>query len=251
MSGYTGRVAANLLPRSMAQTLPAAIKEWHVTGEAADHGHPAEVCQLCEQEGLRYEFGIANQGTGYRMMVGSRCILKFRIAMADGSRSSARNLAQLVKAASIKACLGALIAVCQAERSDVLDGALRYFRQHECLTPRAAWVVLWRLRQLGIKHDARQFRIALRRKSQLRELAAMPRERVGLLWPALTKAQRDRVETHWRFYGMQGLLPPIVPPAVPPRPVMIGEGARFTYEQWKGAGWTDVQLVAHGYMRWA
>jgi hypothetical protein len=238
MNEYTSRVAPNILPLSRAKTLPAAFREWHVTGELIDHEAAEEQCGLCEQEGLRYHFGIRNDLTDGHLWVGSRCILQFEIPMYDagrllGPKEVKRELAQLVKRKRFEWCLKALRSVAATEQNDILRGALDYFEQHSNLSPKLAWVVFWKLRQHGIGHDPRWFKVALRRMKHRDDLRAMPADRVHELWPALSASQR-------RLAQELGHSPPHE---------MIGEGKKFTYAQWRAAGWTDEQLRAKKLMR--
>jgi|HubBroStandDraft_1064217.scaffolds.fasta_scaffold104613_2 hypothetical protein len=239
MSDYTKRVAANILPRSVAQTLPGAFREWQVTGEVIDHEADEVKCELCEHEGLRYHFKIENSLTGNELWVGSKCILQFQIAMyRDGRALSAaevkRELAALLKRKRTEFVLKALRSVAATENHDILRGALDYFEEHGNLSPKLAWVVFWKLRQHSIPRDPRWFKVALRRIKHREDLRAMPDDRVHELWPALSKAQRQLAQDLGHS---------------PPPPEMIGEGKRFTYAQWRAAGWTDEQLIAQRMMR--
>ena len=74
MSTYPQRVADNILPLSQAGTLPEAFKEWHFDGETEDHEQAIEVCELCNQEQLRYHFKIVNRHTNKDLWKGSKCI---------------------------------------------------------------------------------------------------------------------------------------------------------------------------------
>lgn len=90
MDSFPRRVAENILPLSVAGTLPAAFREWHFTGQTVDHEIPEETCRLCDKERLRYHFEIRNDQTGYRLDVGSECILKFQVAISTGAANSDR-----------------------------------------------------------------------------------------------------------------------------------------------------------------
>lgn len=53
MSTHPQRVADNILPLSLAGTLPEAFKEWYFTENIEDHEIAEEDCELCDQEQLR------------------------------------------------------------------------------------------------------------------------------------------------------------------------------------------------------
>jgi hypothetical protein len=86
MSTYPQRVRENILPLSVAETLPEAFEEWSFADETIDHEEPVETCQLCNQEELRYHFKIRNALTAHTLWVGSKCILKFGVSVFEGGR---------------------------------------------------------------------------------------------------------------------------------------------------------------------
>ena len=59
MQSYPQRVRDNILPLSVGSTLPEAFEEWLFTDEVIDHDHKDEICELCEQDGLRYHFPVS------------------------------------------------------------------------------------------------------------------------------------------------------------------------------------------------
>jgi hypothetical protein len=242
MSAYLQRVARNILPRSVAQTLPEAFEEWHFTGNMTDHEDTDHNCELCDQDGLRYHFEIENSKTQCGLMIGSSCILKFGIAVFDddGLRLTAtearKHLDRLIQDMRHAACLKALAAVAAHESNDILKGALAYLEREGSLTPKLAWVVLWKLKQWGIDHSPEYFKIALRTDRCRRDLKLMEPDRVHALWPALSPSQR-KLAVSWGH-------------TAPIRKVMVGQAAThgWTYEAMIAAGWTDALLVAHGMM---
>lgn len=52
MSTYPQRVADNILPLSLAGTLPEAFKEWYFIENIEGHEIAEEDCKLCDQEQL-------------------------------------------------------------------------------------------------------------------------------------------------------------------------------------------------------
>src|SRR5262245_59626827 len=112
-STYSKRVQENILPRSVVDTLHEAFKEWYCNGNTIDHEKPIETCQLCEQEELRYHFEIQNQYTERTLWIGSRCILKFDIAVYEGDKvldksSAQRKLNTLMQSMGHESCLKVL-----------------------------------------------------------------------------------------------------------------------------------------------
>jgi len=197
MDSFPKRVAENILPLSVARTLPAAFREWHFTGQAVDHEIPEETCRLCDKEGLRYHFEIRNDQTGHRLDVGSECILKFQVAVFDEGRElepdeARKALAERMRQMRLESCLRALERLAAAEANDILSNALTYYRLHKSLTPKFANVVFWRLQANAIDHDPTFFKVRLDKSSYVTDLGAMPRRNIHRIWKALTSAQRKK-----------------------------------------------------------
>lgn len=195
---YPQRVRENILPLSVAGALSQAFREWHFTGNTDDHEEPVEICQLCDQEDLRYHFEIENENTGSRLWVGSQCILKFDVAVYEQGRvldqkAARRKLAKLTEQMRLESCIKALKQVADREDNKILRKALEYYRKNKYLTPKFAFVVFWRLTENGIDHSPSFFKVSLRRDRYKEDVKEMPTSRVHMIWPALTSAQRKKV----------------------------------------------------------
>jgi hypothetical protein len=192
---HTEAVKRNILPRSVDQRLPHVFREWRFTGATKDFGEAIETCQLCEQEQLRYHFKIRNDKTHSHLWVGSQCILKFGVAVYDGGvllspDRARRKLHGLIAEMRLKACLLALEQLAIEENNDILRTALKYYREHGYLSPKLAFVVLWRLEANRIDHSPSFFKVSLRRSKYQDDLENMPTSHVHTIWPALSTAQR-------------------------------------------------------------
>lgn len=196
MATYPQRVRENILPLSVAGTLPEAFEEWSFTENTVDHEEPTAECGLCDQEELRYHFEIENAFTQNKLWVGSQCILKFGVSVFEEGRrlsqaQARKKLDRLVQQMRLDSCTRALERLSHAESSDILANALAYYRKNKYLTPKFAFVVLWRLRQNGIDHSPSFFKVNLRRAKFQADLRSMETSRVHVLWPALTSSQRE------------------------------------------------------------
>jgi len=195
MHTYPQRVRDNILPLSVGSTLPAAFEEWSFTENTVDHEAPIETCRLCNQEELRYHFEIRNALTHKCLWVGSQCILKFNLSVFEaGHRLSAsdskKKLERLMQKMRLESCIKALERLATSEQNEILSNALGYYRANKHLTPKYAFVVLWRLRQNNIDHSPSFFKVSLKKDKYKSDLRAMPLSRVHTIWPALTSAQR-------------------------------------------------------------
>jgi hypothetical protein len=196
MSTYPQRVSDNILPLSVGSTLPEAFEEWSFTEHTIDHEEPIETCQLCEQESLRYHFEIQNSLTKKILMVGSQCILKFGVSVFEsGRRLSAsdtkKKLDRLMQQMRLESCIRALESLAKTEKSEILSSALAYYRKNKFLSPKFAFVVLWRLQKNKIDHSPSFFKVNLKRGKYQEDLRQMQLSRVQTIWPALSSSQRE------------------------------------------------------------
>lgn len=196
MSTYPQRVRDNILPLSVGSTLPEAFEEWSFTERTEDHEQPIETCQLCEQEALRYHFEIRNSLTKKNLWVGSQCILKFGLSVFESGRrlsegDAKKKLDRLMQQMRLESCIRALEKLAAAERNEILSNALQYYQKNKYLSPKFAFVVLWRLQSNRIDHSPTFFKINLKRGKYQRDLQEMVLSHVHVIWPALSSSQRD------------------------------------------------------------
>lgn len=130
--------------------MPEAFEEWAFTNEVIDHEKPVETCQMCEQEQLRYHFKIRNVHTAKVLWVGSQCILKFGLSVFEDSlrlskQQAKKKLDRLTQQMRFDSCIKVLQRLAKAENNEILRNAVSYYSKNKCLTPKQAFVVLWRL----------------------------------------------------------------------------------------------------------
>jgi hypothetical protein len=189
MQTFPQRVRENILPLSVGSTLPGAFEEWSFTENTVDHEQPVETCQLCDQEELRYHFEIRNALTHKCLWVGSQCILKFNLSVFENGRrlsagDSQKKLDRLMQQMRLESCIRALERLASSENNEILANALGYYRTNKHLTPKYAFVVLWRLRQNQIDHSPSFFKVSLKKNKYKADLRGMPLSRVHTIWPA-------------------------------------------------------------------
>ena len=192
-------VRNNILPLSLANTLPEAFREWYFTDEVEDHEQADAECELCSKEELRYHFKIKNENTGHELWVGSKCILKFELLVYEDGKlldedKAKKKLANLTKKMQLDSCIKALEKLAASENNDILKGALEYYKREKHLTPKQAFVVFWRLQEKAIDHKPSFFKVHLKRDTHKKDLREMPTVRVHRFWTALTLAQRKMAE---------------------------------------------------------
>jgi hypothetical protein len=194
---YPQRVRDNILPLSVAGTLPEAFKEWAFTENTEDHEDAIEVCQLCEHEDLRYHFEIKNEFTNKTLWVGSQCILKFNLSVFENAQrltpqEAKKKLERLTQQMRQESCFNALRCLAQKEDNQILSNALQFYEKNKYLTPKFAFVVLWRLDHLKIDHSASFFKVNLKKAKYKNDLQDMESSHLKMIWPALTFAQKQQ-----------------------------------------------------------
>ncbi|MFK1323993.1 hypothetical protein ACIUX8_00505 [Pseudomonas aeruginosa] len=200
MQSYPQRVRDNILPLSVGSTLPEAFEEWSFTERTHDHEEPIETCRLCDKEQLRYHFEIRNALTHKTLWVGSQCILKFNLSVfEDGRRLSPadtkKKLDRLMQQMQLQSCIKALEELAKKEDNKILLSALGYYRKNKYLTPKFAFVVLWRLQTNKVDHSPSFFKINLQKNKYQQDLAKMPLSQVHVIWPALSTTQRTKAQS--------------------------------------------------------
>jgi len=201
VSTYPQRVADNILPLSIAGTLPEAFREWYFTEHTIDHETAEEDCELCNHEELRYHFEIKNRHTNHTLLVGSSCILKFQLQVFENGalldeKGTKRKLEALKNKMRLESCINALSEAAEKENNEILRNALSFYCKNKYLTPKFAFVVLWRLQANKIDHSPSFFKINLNKDKYKRDLRIMETSRVQLIWPALSSSQRKIAERY-------------------------------------------------------
>ncbi len=194
-NGYPKRVWDNIVPLSVGDTLPRVFEEWSFTEAIRDHEQPIESCELCDQESLRYQFEIRNALTRYTLWVGSQCILRFGLSVFEaGLRLSAaeaqKKLERLTQQMRGESCVKALQRLAVSESNPILANALKYYQSNKNLSPKFAFVVLWRLKANQIDHSPSFFKINLKRQKYQQDLRGMKLGHIHMIWPALSSSQR-------------------------------------------------------------
>lgn len=196
MQTYPQRVRDNILPLSVGRTLPEAFEEWSFTERTVDHEQPTETRELCDQEELRYHFEIQNALTHKCLWVGSQCILKFNLSVFEEGRKlsaadSKKKLDRLMQQMRLESCIKSLQKLANSENNAILENALAYYQKNKYLTPKYAFVVLWRLQAQRIDHSPSFFKINLKKEKFKDDLRSMQPSHVHVIWPALSSTQRN------------------------------------------------------------
>lgn len=210
MTSWAERASASLLPLSRVGTLAAALKEWAYTGRFFDLEATDGVCELCGQQELRYHFEIENDGTDTSLLVGSECIKRFEIGGMDerGQRLDAKDTGKLVDRhrrglvadARKQRVMTALLKLGQKAPDFDAQDFIAFVDDRGAFTPNQVAMIFWRLGSAGVDYRPGDWKVRLRRDSDIGQLRTMKPAAFKRVMAALTTAQRQRViEIEARF----------------------------------------------------
>lgn len=204
MAGWAERAAATLLPLSQASNLAAALKEWSYTGRFFDLEATDGTCELCGQQDLRYHFEIENDDTDASLLVGSECIKRFEIAGIDeqGRRLDAdetgklvdRHRRGLVEDARKQRVMTALLKLGRKLPDFDAQNFIDFVDDKGAFTPNQVAMIFWRMGSAGVEYRPTDWKVRLRRDSDVGQLQTMNPAAFKRVMAALTGAQRQRVE---------------------------------------------------------
>ena len=108
------------------------------------------------------------------------------LSPSDAKKKLDRRMQQMHQ----EACISALQKLAIAENNEILGNALNFYRKNKYLTPKFAFVVMWRLQSHHIHHNPSFFKINLKKDKYMADLREMTLSRVHVIWPAMTTSQR-------------------------------------------------------------
>lgn len=206
MTNWAEKATANILHLSSASNLAEALREWVTIGGYEDSHNIEEVCELCEHEGLRYQYEIENLTTRKTLWVGSTCITKF-IPLYENGREV---IGEEAKASLLR------------RRQTEYENQSREERAFELLNTLAqtlpekyaqsAWRTNWALgysakqllmiaansRQLGCTFNSADFRINTRREKNVGQVKDLEFWQYRRLRAALPKSRQSSLDAYFR-----------------------------------------------------
>ena len=177
---------------------------------------------LMEQEPLSFEtlyqpldsLEIDNRQTSASLLVGSECIKRFEIAGLDerGRRLDTaatgklvdRHRRGLVDDARKQRVMTALLTLGQKDPSFDAANFMEFVDDRGSFTPKQVAMIFWRLATAGIEYRPTDWKVRMRRDSDLGQLRTMTPAAYRRVTAALTPAQRKRIaeiEERFTSYG--------------------------------------------------
>lgn len=214
MGNWGERAAVNLIPLSFANSIGPAIAEWFYTGNFLDLEATDGVCELCNQLDLRYHFEIRNHLTHSKILVGSECIKRFDLTGVDDNgnwidatetgRLVDRHRRGLVEDARKRRVMAALLKLAQfAPEFDAMS-FIEFVDDKGAFTPKQVSMVFWKLNTFAINYQPRDWRVRLRRNSDLGQLRNLNPAAFERVWAALSPDQRHRIQKIETRFALMG-----------------------------------------------
>ena len=188
----------NLLPLSKEQdNLEIALKEWHCTLKVIDHITPSEICQLCENTGLRYHYEIRNDQSESQLWVGSSCVLRFNIAIYDEygelliGRAREKRLSDAISTLQTEKALESLRQLWKVDKKnrELVAYYVDNFKQRNGFEPRQLLFLFHQLRENEIEYEPAYYKLTLRSSGDQDQLLQMSEDERTLIWSSLSPSQ--------------------------------------------------------------
>jgi len=205
---------SNLLPLSKEKRrLKYALKEWDYRGKWEDYESCDAVCQLCEQEELRYHFEITNKYTRKRLLVGSKCITRFGgvnvydehgtliTDVTEATKKVQRDVQKIVNAAKDRSVMDSLQNLAKKDRHPEIDidDLIAYYRERGAFTPNQLALLIWRFEVTKVPYNKAYFKMVTRRKREKWQLLKMPDWKLQKIAPCLTPSQKEFLAEHGKM----------------------------------------------------
>jgi len=204
----------NLLPLSKEKRrFKYALKEWDYRGKWKDYESSGAVCQLCEQEMLRYHFEIRNNQTHKRLLVGSKCITRFGgvnvfddygnliTDISEATKRVKRDIQKIMSAAKDRSVLESLQNLANKDKKTEINisDLIQYYQERGGFTPNQLSMLIWRFEVMAVPYNKTFFKMVARRKRERQQLLTMQDWKLNKLVPCLTQSQREFLAAHGRL----------------------------------------------------
>lgn len=205
---WTENVKTNLLPLSIEKNdLRKALAEWFYTGNTYDLSYPDENCELCNHQGIRFQFEIQNYLTKSILLIGSECILRFSISAVDDqgkvldqketTKKVHKDRRQLISDARTKRVINSLVELAQKDtKFDGIDSSIEYFQERGAFSPKHLLFLLWRMKESGVSFNKSDFKMTIKRNREKDQLLDMKDWEVRKILPAMSASQQKWYQEH-------------------------------------------------------
>ncbi|MED4353954.1 hypothetical protein P9265_16695 [Schinkia azotoformans] len=198
------RVKKNVLPVSNERyNIRKALDEWVYEGSMYDVEVADEICELCDQPNIRYQFEIVNVLNNNSLLIGSECITRFRISVIDKSgnklsfeeakKKVTKDRSRLVTEAKEKSVLNTLVALAAKDHEFNIENFIVYFKERKAFTPNQLALLIWRLERARIDFKKSHFKLTIKRNREKEQLLKLEDWKLKQIWDCLSNSQKQFV----------------------------------------------------------
>jgi hypothetical protein len=196
------RVKKNVLPVSNEKyNTRKALDEWEYEGSMYDVEVADEICELCDQPNIRYQFEIVNVLNNNSLLIGSECIMRFKISVIDQSgkklsfeeakKKVTKDRSRLVTEAKEKSVLNTLVALAAKDHEFNIENFIEYFKERKAFTPNQLALLIWRLERANIDFKKSHFKLTIKRIREKEQLLELEDWKLKRIWDCLSNSQKQ------------------------------------------------------------
>lgn len=200
-SHWLERVKANIFPVSFEKkNVRKALNEWVYQGNVYDVEVAEEMCELCDQPHIRFQFEILNIINGNTLQIGSECIKRFNIGVVDrrgnvlspdaAKRKVNKDRNKLITDAKVKSVIASLVDLARDDDDFDIHNFIRYFKDNGAFTPKQLVTLIWRMEKYKIEHNKSHFKITIKKNKDKEQLLGLEEWKVQKIWPCLSNSQK-------------------------------------------------------------
>ncbi|NUJ16628.1 hypothetical protein FKN04_08445 [Bacillus glycinifermentans] len=201
---WVERVKKNIFPLSNEKyNIRKALDEWVYEGSMYDVEVADETCELCDQPNIRYQFEIVNKLNNNSLLIGSECIMRFKISVIDRSgkklsfddakKKVIKDKSRLVTEAKEKNVLNTLVALAAKDHEFNIENFIEYFKERKAFTPNQLTLLIWRLERANIDFKKAHFKLTIRRNREKEQLLSLENWKLKRIWDCLSSNQKQFV----------------------------------------------------------
>ncbi len=198
------RVKENVLPVSNEKyNIRKALDEWVYEGNMYDVEVADEICELCDHPNIRYQFEIVNQLNNNALLIGSECIIRFKISVIDKSgkklsfdeakKKVTKDKSRLVTEAKEKSVLNTLVVLAGIDHNFNILNFIEYFKERKAFTPNQLALLIWRLERANIDFKKSHFKLTIKRNREKEQLLQFEDWKLNRIWSCLSNSQKQFV----------------------------------------------------------
>jgi hypothetical protein len=196
------RVKKNILPVSNEKyNIRKALDEWVYEGNMYDVEIADEICELCDQPNIRYQFEIVNRLNNNALLIGSECIMRFKISVIDKSgrklsfdeakKKVTKDKSRLVTEAKEKSVLNTLVFLAGKDHDFNIENFIEYFKERKAFTPNQLALLIWRLEKANIDFKKSHFKLTIKRSREKEQLLRLEDWKLKRIWDCLSNSQKQ------------------------------------------------------------